>query len=126
MIIFPPMATPDTTHDFSLTLTDPAIARVKELLSDNDLPSASAGLRLAVLKGGCSGLNYEVDLAAGPTAEDYVIERDGARVFVDRESALHLNGLTVNYVSTMQSKKFVFENPNATGECGCGISFTTT
>ncbi len=119
------MATPDTVNDFSLTLTDPAVARVKELLSGNDLPSAVAGLRLAVLKGGCSGLNYDVDLATGPRADDYVIERDGARLFVDRESAPHLNGIIVDYISTMQSKKFVFQNPNATGACGCGISFTT-
>jgi iron-sulfur cluster assembly protein len=78
------------------------------------------------VEGGCSGLNYDVKVVDRPGAGDSVRPSNGIRVFVDAFSAPHVNGMRVDWISTFQESRFVFENPNATGGCGCGVSFTTT
>ena len=88
------------------------------------VPEATAGLRIGVTPGGCSGFRYSLNLEDTPGADDAVIESHGVRLFVDEFSAQYLNGVTVDYKSNFQESGFAFENPNATGGCGCGSSFT--
>lgn len=109
---------------FILSITDAAAERVATVIDQHELP-ATAGLRVGVVEGGCSGLNYDVGIADAPRDEETVFELNGTRVFVSPFSAQHVNGMRVDWVSTMMESRFVFENPNATGGCGCGISFTT-
>jgi iron-sulfur cluster assembly protein len=74
--------------------------------------------------GGCSGLSYFIDWAAEPSRFDQVIEKDGARVFVDPKSAVFLQGTVVDWQQTLMQTGFVFRNPNVKSACGCGESFT--
>ncbi len=108
----------------ALTLTDKAAEQVKGFLAQEDVPRETAGLRVAVLPGGCSGFKYGLSVEDRPDAEDLVLELRGVRVFVDVFSAQYLQGTTIDYVSSMQGSGFTFNNPNATGGCGCGSSFS--
>ena len=108
----------------ALTLTDVAVDQVKSFISQEDVSAETAGLRVAVLPGGCSGFKYGLNVEERPLEDDIILETRGLRVFVDAFSAQYLNGTTINYVSNMQGSGFTFENPNATGGCGCGSSFT--
>jgi len=115
----------NTQTPVQLTLTPPALAKVREFLaSEKDLSPETAGLRIGVMPGGCSGFKYEMSIDEAPAGDDLILDIEGVRVFVDSFSAQYLSGVTINYVSTMQSSGFAFENPNATGGCGCGTSFS--
>ncbi len=85
---------------------------------------AVAGLRVSVLPGGCSGFKYSLNIEEAALEDDMVQEVNGIRVFVDGFSAQYLSGVTVDYVTSMQGSGFTFSNPNASGGCGCGSSFT--
>jgi len=115
-----------TTHDtVQLNLTPTALAKVREFIaSEPEMPAATMGLRIGVLPGGCSGFKYEMSIDEAPAADDLQLDIEGVRVFVDPFSAQYLHGVKVDYVATMQSQGFAFENPNATGGCGCGTSFS--
>ena len=116
-----------TTHTNSvqLILTPTALAKVREFIAgEKDLPAETVGLRIGVLPGGCSGFKYEMSIDEAPGEDDAILDFEGVRVFVDSFSAPHLAGVKIDYVSTMQSSGFAFENPNATGGCGCGTSFS--
>lgn len=116
-----------TTHrpetNVEIELTDKAAAQVKQFLAQEEVPQETAGLRVAVMPGGCSGFKYGLMIEEQPADDDLVIEVQGLRVFVDAFSAQYLNGTTIDYVSTMQGAGFTFNNPNSTGGCGCGSSF---
>jgi iron-sulfur cluster assembly protein len=113
---------PETTVD--IKITEAATEQVRQFLAQEDVPAETAGLRVAVMPGGCSGFKYGLLIEERPADDDLVVEVSGLRVFVDAFSAQYLNGTTIDYVSTMQGAGFTFENPNATGGCGCGSSFT--
>lgn len=106
----------------AIEISEKAAARIKVLTSEKGTPGG--GLRLGVKGGGCSGLSYHVDWAAEPSKFDQVIERDGARVFVDPKSAMFLAGTLVDFQQTLMQTGFVFKNPNVKTACGCGESFT--
>ena len=108
---------------FLLTVTDKAAARVAKVIKEFALPDA-AGLKVGVTEGGCSGLNYDVQVAEGPGDDDTVFVLNGANVFVNAFSARYVSGMAIDWISSMQESRFVFDNPNATGGCGCGVSFT--
>ncbi len=108
---------------FLLTVTDKAAERVAKVLGEFDLPEA-AGLKIGVTEGGCSGLNYDVKVAEGPGDDDTVFVLNSTKVFVNAFSAPYVSGMTIDWISSMQESRFVFDNPNATGGCGCGVSFT--
>lgn len=110
--------------EFTLALTDAAAQRVREVTQILGFPPESAGLRVHVVEGGCSGLNYDVQVVERPAADDTVLEISGVKVFVNDFSAPYVNGLGVDWISTFQESRFVFRNPNASGGCGCGVSFT--
>jgi|SRR6185503_712656 len=118
------MGTTQKTAPITLNLTERAAEEVRKFMADEKVAPETAGLRIGVLPGGCSGFRYSLNLEEQPEASDIVIESHGVRLFVDEFSGQYLNGVTVDYKSNFQESGFAFENPNATGGCGCGSSFT--
>ena len=109
---------------FSMELTPRAAEEVRKFITQEQVPAETAGLRVSVLPGGCSGFKYSLNIEERPLEDDMVAQVNGVRVFVDGFSAQYLSGITIDYVSSMQGSGFTFNNPNATGGCGCGSSFT--
>lgn len=107
----------------TLTLTDTATQEVKKFM-DAEQVSVNAGLRVRVVPGGCSGFQYAMNIEDGPAETDEVVEANGVRVFVDMFSAQYLDQVQIDYVSSVMGAGFTFNNPNASGGCGCGSSFT--
>ncbi len=112
------------TATVKVLLTDIAVEQVKVFMQQEDVPVESAGLRVSVMPGGCSGFQYGLNIEEKPLDDDYTLEQNGIRIFVDAFSAQYLDGITVDFKETMQGSGFAFNNPNATGGCGCGSSFT--
>jgi iron-sulfur cluster assembly protein len=109
---------------FTLSLTERAADEVRKFIVQEQVPAETAGLRVSVLPGGCSGFKYSLNIEERALDDDLVSEITGVRVFVDGFSAQYLTGVTIDYVTSMQGSGFTFSNPNATGGCGCGSSFT--
>jgi iron-sulfur cluster assembly accessory protein len=105
-----------------VTLTAKAVEMVK-VTRDQEGMDASYGLRIAVMGGGCSGFQYALDFEQEARPTDAVMELDGLKVFVDPVSSRYLEGVTIDYVFGMHGAGFKFNNPRATGTCGCGSSF---
>ena len=112
------------TGGFQLDVTDQAADEVRKFIAAESVSTESAGLRVAVLPGGCSGFKYSLNIEEQPHDDDMVVEVNGVRLFIDGFSAPYLTGIIIGYSSTMQASGFTFNNPNATGGCGCGESFT--
>jgi len=108
----------------ALHLTAKAAEQVRGFLAQQELSNDTAGLRVSVMPGGCSGFKYGLELDEAPAADDVVIVEHGIRLFVDAFSAQYLDGVTIDHHTSMQESGFTFNNPNATGGCGCGSSFT--
>jgi iron-sulfur cluster assembly protein len=106
----------------AIEISEKAAVRIRTLSAEKGTPAG--GLRLGVKGGGCSGLSYFIDWAAQPSRFDQVVERDGARVFVDPKSAVFLQGTVIDWQQTLMQTGFVFRNPNVKSACGCGESFT--
>jgi iron-sulfur cluster assembly accessory protein len=104
-------------------LTATAATEVRRYIEEQGA-SESAGLRVGVLPGGCSGFQYGLNIEDEPGEDDMILESEGIRLFVDPFSLQYLNGTEIDYVSTFQGSGFTFNNPNASGGCGCGSSFT--
>ncbi|MBU6448327.1 MAG: iron-sulfur cluster insertion protein ErpA [Rhodospirillales bacterium] len=109
----------DVIAPFALSAA--AAARVAEILADD--PAAKA-LRVEVLAGGCSGLQYKFDLTDTKAQDDIVLERGGAIVFVDPVSLDFLSGAELDFNDSLMGAHFLVKNPNATSSCGCGTSFS--
>ncbi|HEX7025480.1 MAG TPA: iron-sulfur cluster assembly accessory protein [Gemmatimonadales bacterium] len=107
-----------------VTLTSRAVDEVLKFMEAENVAPDIAGLRVSVLPGGCSGFKYSLNIEERPLEDDHVLPMERIRVFVDGFSLQYLNGVTVDYVTSMQGSGFTFNNPNATGGCGCGTSFT--
>ena len=106
----------------AVKLTAGAEARVAALMAH--APSDAIGVKLSTPRRGCSGLAYSVDYVSAADPMDERIETPGGTFFVDGASVLYLIGSTMDWVEDDFSAGFVFQNPNATGSCGCGESFT--
>jgi iron-sulfur cluster assembly protein len=116
----PNVATPGVT----LNVTEPAAVEIKKFMaSEEGLPETS-GLRVRVVPGGCSGFQYSLNIEEESRQGDFILEEKGVRLFVDMFSAQYLNGVQIDYVTGVMGSGFTFTNPNATGSCGCGTSFT--
>jgi iron-sulfur cluster assembly protein len=102
------------TPTVELTVTENAAEEIKKFFAGEEDLTDSAGLRVRVVPGGCSGFQYSLNIE----------EESKSGVFVDMFSAQYLNGITIDYTSNMMGSGFTFENPNATGGCGCGTSFS--
>ena len=102
-------------------LTERAVGKVKEIL-DTQEPKP-AGLRIAVVGGGCSGFSYSMAFENTPNMLDKTYQFEGLKVFVDQASLLYLDGAEVDYVETLEGSGFKFNNPQVKSTCGCGSSF---
>src|SRR5256885_7005158 len=98
----------------TLSLTEQAAAEIKKVMGEEKVDLATAGLRVAVMPGGCSGFRYSLNVEGRPEAEDVVVESQGVRLFVDGFSAPYLNGTTVGYNSPFHESRLAFGNPNPT------------
>lgn len=106
-----------------IALTSTAAAEVQKYMEEQGAAD-TAGLRVGVLPGGCSGFQYGLNIEDEAAEDDMVLESSGVRLFVDPFSLQYLGGVEIDYVSTFQGSGFTFNNPNASGGCGCGSSFT--
>ena len=105
-----------------IKLTTDAARKVTALLAKQG--RTSGVLRVAVMGGGCSGLQYKMDLQDGPASRDILVETAGVRVVVDPKSALYVTGSELDYVDALQNGGFKVKNPNAASSCSCGESFS--
>src|SRR6187549_2086315 len=110
--------------EVAVIVTPAATAEVKKFMEQEGVDPAKGGLRVSVQPGGCSGFKYGLLIEDQPADDDFVVQQGGFKLFVDPFSAQYLNNVVIDYVSSMQGSGFTFKNPNATGGCGCGHSFT--
>jgi iron-sulfur cluster assembly accessory protein len=110
--------------DVAVIVTAGAGTEVKRFMDAEGVSPDVGGLRVSVQPGGCSGFKYGLLIEDQAAEDDIVVQQDGFRLFVDPFSAQYLNDVTIDYVSSMQGSGFTFKNPNATGGCGCGSSFS--
>ncbi len=105
-----------------IQLTNPAVAKLKELIQKHGSVEDSF-LRVYVAGGGCSGLSYGLALDNKIQEGDLVVQNDGVRVVVDDRAAEFMDGSTVDYVESIAGSGFMISNPNNWSTCGCGKSF---
>ena len=105
-----------------LTLSEAAVTRVKNLMSRSDKPVL--GLRVGVSTMGCNGHSYKIEYAEDERPLEEVVEQDGIKIFIDPLAMMYVFGSKMDYVEDKMQSGFVFENPNETGRCGCGESFS--
>ena len=123
-----PATKPSTAPSFRvgderlIKLTAGAATKVSSLLNNHG--RANGVLRVSVVGGGCSGLQYKMDLQDGPASRDILVETAGVRVVVDPKSALYVTGSELDYVDALQEGGFKVKNPNAATSCSCGESFS--
>ena len=104
-----------------ITLTENAVAKIKELLASESKPNMA--FRLKVVAGGCSGFSYELGFDDNIAPQDKVFEDKGVKILMDAESEKHVEGSQVDYVDSLMGAGFKINNPNVKGSCGCGSSF---
>src|SRR3981189_949747 len=105
-----------------IQLTEGAVSKVREILSSQE--PKPAGLRIAVVGGGCSGFSYSMAFENTPNMLDKTYTFDGLKVFIDQASMLYLDGAEVDFVETLEGSGLKFNNPNVKSTCGCGSSFS--
>jgi iron-sulfur cluster assembly accessory protein len=104
-----------------IQLTENAVSAVRTAMGR--ATTDVAGLRIMVEAGGCAGFKYMMGLESAPREGDAVIETDGVSVYIDEGSQTLVNGMIVDFVTSLESSGFVFDNPNAGNKCACGKSF---
>jgi iron-sulfur cluster assembly accessory protein len=129
MIAVQPTASASTTQpnfrvgdERLIKVTPSAAQKVGSLLQKQGRPNGV--LRVAVIGGGCSGLQYKMDLQDKPANRDILVESSGVKVVVDPKSALYVTGSELDYVDALQDGGFKVKNPNAASSCSCGESFS--
>jgi iron-sulfur cluster assembly protein len=105
----------------AITLTDSAADRVRDYLEQR---GSGIGLRLGIKKTGCSGFAYVINYADEVQADDVIFEDGGVTVVVDPDALEYIDGTQVDFTKDGLNEAFKFINPNASGECGCGESFS--
>ncbi|WP_438970444.1 HesB/IscA family protein [Methylophaga sp.] len=106
-----------------ITLTESAINRVRDMMTKRE---SGIGLRIGVVKSGCSGYSYALDYADELGNGDVILERGDVKVVVNEEAMPMLEGMELDFVKEGLNQSFKFRNPNVTSECGCGESFSVT
>jgi iron-sulfur cluster assembly protein len=105
-----------------LLISENAAKLIRKMTEKNGIPEG--GLRIGIKAGGCSGLSYTFAWEASPRDGDFVFDGpEGSKVYVDPKSHKFLDGTTLDYDTSLVSKGFIFNNPNAKSSCGCGTSF---
>jgi len=110
------------SEQFPLVVTDTAVHRIRVLQQKEKRPEAS--LRLRIIAGGCSGMQYRMDLADAPRTTDLIVSAQDVRVFVDPKSMTYLKGSKLEWEEDLFGGQFKITNPNAKHSCSCGLSFT--
>jgi iron-sulfur cluster assembly protein len=105
-----------------IRVTDAASRKLRGLLDRQGRPEGA--LRVAVIGGGCSGLQYKMDLVDGPANRDIMVESLGVRIVIDPKSALFVSGSELDFSEDLQKGGFKVTNPNAVAHCSCGESFS--
>ena len=105
-----------------ISLTDKAVQKVKQLMTAEG--KEGFGLRVAIRGGGCSGFEYGMTFEEAAGEKDKVLEFGGLKVFLDDMSQLYLNGTSIDYVDSLAGSGFKIDNPQSSGSCGCGKSFS--
>lgn len=109
----------------AIELTEEAATEVRKFFDAEGLQAEDATLRVSVLPGGCSGFEYGLEVDEQPAEpDDITLESHGIRILIDPFSAQYLSGVQIGYHTSFKGSGFTFENPNATGSCGCGTSFS--
>src|SRR6476469_8165367 len=116
------MSTQVTFHAKGVTFSDKGAEKVREFLASQELTSETAGLRVGVRGGGCSGFQYQLAFDEQRDS-DADFESHGLKLLVDRESLPYVSGSTIDYEETLQGAGFKVSNPNVVAACGCGSSF---
>lgn len=122
-----PTETPAVTPNappMTLDVTESAVGEIKKFMSSEEGLPETAGLRVRVVPGGCSGFQYSLNIEEDSRQGDFILDKSDVKLFVDMFSAQYLNGVKIDYVTGVMGSGFTFTNPNATGSCGCGTSFT--
>ena len=107
-----------------VTITENAAKAVWAVMAEEKLSPEDTFLRVAVKGGGCSGLSYDLGFDKEKRVGDVIVEKDGIRLIIDLRSQVYLAGTTLDYTSGLSGRGFFFSNPNASGTCGCGNSFS--
>lgn len=107
-----------------VNITENAAKAVMEVLAAEQMSPDDTMLRVAVRGGGCSGLSYDLGFDKEKRVGDVVVEKDGVKLVIDLRSQVYLAGTTLDYTSGLSGRGFFFSNPNASGTCGCGNSFS--
>ena len=105
-----------------VNVTESAATKIRELLEREG--NEDYGLRMKVVGGGCSGLQYQMGFEPSPDENDESIESNGVKLFVDMKSALYLSGSELDFDDGLMGAGFQVKNPNAKNQCGCGESFS--
>ena len=104
-----------------VSITDKASKEINRIKSKEVV---NTNLRLSVMGGGCSGMNYRLDFDEEVTDKDKVFEKDGLKIVIDPKSLLFIYGMEIDFSDGLDGKGFTFSNPNAKRTCGCGTSFS--
>lgn len=109
----------------TIHITERAATEVKRVIEDHKLDPDNTWVRIGAKGGGCSGFTYVLDFDhAGPTEFDLSFVKFGVSVIIDKKSAFFMTGTTLNFKDSLLDRGFEFQNPSATGSCGCGASFS--
>ncbi|HYD19411.1 MAG TPA: iron-sulfur cluster assembly accessory protein [Patescibacteria group bacterium] len=106
-----------------MTLTESAANHIKGLMANAPAGEEFTGLRVGVTASGCSGLSYSLEYAKEAQPMDVLVEDKGVKVYVDPKAQMYIAGMEMDYFEDKFESGFTFNNPNATGHCGCGKSF---
>ena len=117
----PPVINYKVGNERLIKVTENASRKLNSLLEKQGRPTGA--LRVAVIGGGCSGLQYKMDLVDGPANRDIMVQSSNVRVVVDPKSALFVSGSLLDYSDDLQKGGFKVTNPNAVAHCSCGESF---
>jgi iron-sulfur cluster assembly protein len=114
----------NTIAEEGIHVSESAVGQIRVAMAKEGLSPQTAGFRLGVQGGGCSGMSYSLGFEPEPRERDRVFQFGDVRVFVDPKSLVYLRGMTLDYEETVIRQGFTFQNPNAAKSCGCGTSFS--
>lgn len=112
-----------TLKECPVKITTGAVVEFKRLMNEKEIPKHN-GLRIGVKGGGCAGFSYILGFDEKKT-QDEEFGVDGLKIFMEKAHQIYLSGVTIDYKDDLDSRGFVFENPNASSTCGCGSSFAS-
>lgn len=119
------ITTPVTVNTDLITMSDLAVAQLRQLISEQENAGPDLGLRVFVYPGGCSGMSYGMAFEDQPAEDDLLVTVDGLKLYVDEMSSQYVAGATIDYEDSLMGGGFRILNPNAVRSCGCGHSFDT-